>query len=209
MNNIGKNIYEGFIPIPLDDSGWNGKSTIFNQLISKYKPKVIVELGTWKGQSAITMGKALKDNNLLPADIYCIDTWLGALEFWTGYAHTPERDLLLKNGYPLVYYQFLSNVIHNNLQDIIIPVPNTSITGLKILQYKGIKPNMIYVDASHEEEDVYADLKLSFSMMDKGIIFGDDLNWTGVRNAIDRFSVDLNIVYDIQDNFWILKKNIK
>ena len=46
---------------------------------------------------------------------------------------TPERNLLNKNGYPQVYFQFLSNVIHNECEDIITPIPNTSVNGAKFL----------------------------------------------------------------------------
>lgn len=203
------NIYSNLEILPEDLQGWNGTSEVFKTLISKTVPSVIVEVGTWKGQSAITMGKAVKELNL-SSKIYCVDTWLGAVEFITTLKDTPERDLQLKNGYPQVYYQFLSNVVHSSLQDSIIPIPNTSITGAKYLKYNNVIPQLIYIDASHEEEDVFADLQLYYSLLaDGGIIFGDDYNhWEGVRRAVEKFSLTKGITFEIlENNFWVINKN--
>lgn len=202
------NIYSNLELLPEDNQGWNGNSYVFEQLIQQTSPSIIVEVGSWKGQSAINMGKAVKKLNLL-TKIYCIDTWLGAIEFLTNLKDTPERDLLLKNGYPQVYYQFLSNVVHNKLEGVIIPIPNTSITGFKYLKYYNITPQLIYIDASHEEEDVYIDIKNYYSLLPKdGIIFGDDYNdWQGVKNAVNKFSNENKINPQVlENNFWVIKK---
>lgn len=118
--------YDGIDLLPEDLQGWNGNSKIFGDLIQKIKPNIIVEVGTWKGQLAINMAKVIRGLSL-NCKIFCIDTWLGSIEFITTMKDTPERNLLHKNGYPQVYFQFLSNVVHNNFEDIIIPIPNTSV----------------------------------------------------------------------------------
>lgn len=59
--------------------GWNGDSPIFKYIINQVKPKLIVEVGSWMGQSACTMAAALKELNL-DAAVICIDTWLGSKE---------------------------------------------------------------------------------------------------------------------------------
>jgi cephalosporin hydroxylase len=207
MNVLNSNIYD-FTPLPEDITGWGGDDPFFENIIQKIKPKTIIEIGTWKGQSAITMGEALRKHNLQNSKIYCIDTWLGAIEFWTIFNDTPERDLKLNQGYPQIYYQFLSNVIHKKLTETIIPVPNTSQIGLKILKYKNIVPDLIYIDGSHEEEDVYADLNASFNYLQEGVIFGDDHAWEGVKNAIDRFAKEKQIEYTIDGRFWIFTKGL-
>ena len=205
MNNIDQNIYQDFQPMPLDITGWNGTSAVFSRLIEETKPEVIIEVGTWKGQSAITIAKACKALGL-NTKIYCIDTWLGATEFWTFLRNTPERDLLLKNGYPQIYYQFLSNVVHSEVQDHIVPIPNTSDNGCRILDYHGIKADLIYIDASHEYEDVKRDI-IQYQRLLKlnGIMFGDDWSdWKGVREAVDDvFGANIKI---IDNNFWVWQK---
>jgi len=202
------NIYDNLVLLQEDTQGWNGNSSVFELLITKINPKTIVEVGSWKGQSAITMGKVIKSKNI-NCKIFCIDTWLGALEFISHLKDTPERNLLLKNGYPQIYYQFLSNVVHNKLQDVIIPIPNTSTIGFKYLNWLGIRPELIYIDASHEEEDVYLDLKNYYNLLaDDGIIFGDDFNsWVGVKNAVSIFCKEKNLNFEIfENNFWIIRK---
>lgn len=202
-------IYENLNLLDVDMQGWNGNSKVFHQLIDETNPNIIIEVGTWKGQSAINMGNYVLSKKL-NSKIYCIDTWLGAIEFWTNFKNTPGRDLILKNGYPQVYYQFLSNVVHNGLQDVIIPFPNTSSTGFKYLEYNKIKADLIYIDASHEEEDVYSDLKNYYKILnDGGIIFGDDFteNWIGVKNAVNKFTIENKIRYEIlENNFWVIRK---
>lgn len=210
MNIIDKSIYNNLDLLPEDLQGWNGNSNIFRKLIDSKNPKTIIEVGTWKGQSAITMAEYIKSTNR-DTKIYCVDTWLGALEFWDSAKHTPERNLLLKNGYPNIYYQFLSNVVHRGVEDIIIPFPNTSYIGYLYFKNVGIKADMIYIDASHEELDVYNDIKYYSALLNKhGIIFGDDYRgWEGVRKSVDRYVYENDLNMEVlEDNFWIIKKNI-
>lgn len=206
MNSLRTNLYENFDPMPLDLQGWNGHSEVFKNLINQTSPSIIIEVGTWKGQSAINMATYVKQLNL-QTTLYCVDTWLGALEFWTNLSHTPERDLFLKNGYPQVYYQFLSNVIHSNVQDIIVPFPTTSLIAARYFNYHNIKAQLIYIDASHDKEDVLLDLKNYYNILEpNGIIFGDDIHWTGVNEAVHEFTAEKGLKFEIlENNFWIIK----
>jgi predicted O-methyltransferase YrrM len=199
MNNLGIDI-EGFKLLPKDLQGWGSTHCIFKELCDKVEPGIIIEVGTWKGASAIEMAKHSD------AMIYCVDTWLGAVEFWTRFKETGERDLMLKNGYPSIYNQFLSNVIHEGLQHRIIPIPNTSSAGAEILKHYEVKADLIYIDGSHEYEDVKSDIKNYLPLLnDGGIMFGDDYGWTSVSDAVkESFNyVDIDIV---DQNFWIFKK---
>jgi predicted O-methyltransferase YrrM len=201
MNKINKKIYDDFLPIAEDSRGWNSNSNVFRDLIIRTNPSIIIEVGTWKGASAIKMGNVLKELNL-NCKIYCVDTWLGALEFWTNYAHTEERDLMLKNGYPQIYYQFLSNVIHNNLQDYILPLPLPSNIAYKVLQNDNILADLVYIDASHEYEDVKSDIENYKKVLKKGgIMFGDDMAWTGVSKAANEIFGDKFKI--IENNYWV------
>lgn len=192
-------IYENIELLPEDLRGWNGEADIFGKLIQQTNPVNIIEVGTWKGQSAITMAKDVPRGT----KIFCVDTWLGALEFM---GETGERDLMLKNGYPQVYYQFLSNVVHNNCRDIIIPVPQTSSIAARWFKKQGIKAELIYIDGSHDEQDVYDDLCNYYDICTK-VMFGDDWRYfADVERAVTRFCNERNITFDVVDNFWIIKK---
>jgi len=204
MNKIGVDVYENFSPMyPLDMHGWMANSEIFEKLITKCRPDTIIEVGTWKGRSAITMSEIVKKLGL-DCKIYCIDTWLGALEFW-GNDIPVEKNLFLKNGYPQIYYQFLSNVVHTNNQDIITPVPLPSNLAAKLLKNNQIKSQLIYIDGSHETDDVYADMtNYSKLLTPGGIMFGDDYTWytvkDGVRKFVDENKCGQNMTYEFDPN---------
>lgn len=212
MNHIDYSIYNNLELLPLDLQGWNGNHHIFSDLIKELKPKQIVEVGSWKGQSSVTMAEVVKRENL-DTKILCIDTWLGALEFWLtenlSQHEQNERNLLLKNGYPQIYYQFLSNIVHTNNQNIILPLPLTSALAAKVLLARNIKAELIYIDASHEEDDVYNDIVAYWKVLaNDGIMFGDDFHifWTGVQNAVKKFSIENSVQYEQIDNFWLIRK---
>jgi hypothetical protein len=192
---------------PLDAHGWGGESPAFRELIAQIKPRLIIEVGTWKGASALEMAAATRDFNL-STQIVCVDTWLGALEFWLDHSD-PERylSLQLRNGYPTVYYQFLANVCHKGMQQSIIPFPQTASTAAVWFRKEGVTAEMIYVDASHEEEDVYQDLSSYWEIVaDDGIIFGDDYSWDGVRLAVERFAKEEKRQVKFIADKWIIRK---
>jgi cephalosporin hydroxylase len=72
----GKDIYEGFdhLQFPFDPAGWGCESPAFETLIERVRPKLIIEVGTWKGGSAIRMADLLKEKSLTETPILCIDT---------------------------------------------------------------------------------------------------------------------------------------
>ena len=203
------NPYEGFDfkSWPLDAHGWGGESPAFRDLIAQIKPRVIIEVGTWKGASALEMAAAARELNL-STQIVCVDTWLGALEFWLDHGD-PERylGLQLRNGYPSVYYQFLANVCHKGLQHSITPFPQTASTAAVWFRKAGVTAEMIYVDGSHEEEDVYQDLTNYWEIVAAdGIIFGDDYSWDGVRLAVERFAKEEKKQVRFIADKWIIRK---
>jgi len=206
MNRIDASIYEGFTPLPPDTRGWRGDSPVFGKLIDTTRPSRIIEVGTWKGQSAITMGTHVKQSGLRCL-ITCVDTWLGSLEFWDGLEDTPERDLRLRHGYPQVYYQFLSNVVHAGLQDVILPFPAPSLIAARYFARQGLTADLVYIDGSHDEQDVLADLRAYFGLVRPGgVLFGDDFNWEGVRNAVTAFAAESRCrLYLFDEVFWVFQ----
>ncbi len=202
----GGDIYRGFdyAAHPNNPSGWGGESPAFSEIIRRCRPKFIVEVGSWLGSSAITMANALGDSG--GGTILCIDTWLGALEFWEDQAD-PERfqALACRHGFPQVYFGFLANVCHAGHQERIVPFPIHSSGGALWLLRQGLKADLIYIDASHEEEDVYQDL-LDFAPLvrKEGILFGDDWAWSGVRAAVERFAAGEGLAIEHLHDKWLL-----
>jgi len=155
-----ENPYDNFDEngLELDLQGFGSNRNIFEELVKKVRPKLIVEVGSWKGASAINMAKCLKKFKI-DGKVLCVDTWLGSIRCWDRINYGDfYRSMRFKNGYPQMYYQFIYNVINNGFKDIIVPFPTTSLIAAKWLRLKKIKADLIYIDGSHEEEDVYQDL---------------------------------------------------
>jgi Methyltransferase domain len=170
-------------------------------------------VGTWKGGSAINMANYVRERKL-KCRIFCIDTWLGSLEHWkkkdSKKLYSWYSSLRIKNGYPTIYYQFLYNVISHGLQSVIIPFPNTSLNAARWFLWKGIRADLVYLDASHEEWDVYQDLSLYYTVVKEGgIIFGDDWSWEGVKLAVSRFAQENKLIITFMEgagDTWIIRK---
>lgn len=213
------NPYSGFNPnIYIKDlQGWHGDHAIFYDLLDNLEPKMILEIGTWKGQSAITMGLLVKELGL-DTKIVCVDTWLGSIDFINAISKDDhERDIKPIFGYSSVYYQFLTNVISHNLQDIIIPFPQTSSIACRWLQNKKILFDLIYIDGSNDYRDVMMDLDSAWPILkEDGVIFGDDYNhhfFTDIKKAVNEFVEKYNQKDNLEtfdyDLFWLIKKITK
>lgn len=58
---------------PDDASGWGSDSPAFGELIAERRPRRIIEIGTWKGGSALEMATHLEKAGL-KTEIICVDT---------------------------------------------------------------------------------------------------------------------------------------
>jgi hypothetical protein len=194
---------------PLDVTGGR-EHPMFESLIEAHRPELIVEVGSWKGKSAIHMATLLRERGLT-ATIVCVDTWLGTSTQMLSAAQPKWRiEQYRHHGYPTLYYQFLANVKYMGLQGYIVPFPNTSNIAARCLAYWQIQPDMIYIDGNHDEDDVYQDLVNYWSLLRPGgVLFGDDY-WTavgpGVINAVNRFAQEHQQPFDVIDSKWRMRK---
>lgn len=187
---------------PDDVRGWGSDSPIFKEMIEQVRPRLIVEVGTWKGASALTMAQAC-DALDLDTRIVCVDTWLGAHEF---IGVGGERDLLLRHGWPMVYFQFLANVVKANQTRRIIPFPQTSLIAARYLAQHQIKADLIYIDGSHDEVDVAMDIRAYLPLLRTGgVLFGDDYDcWEGVRQGI----ADTGRAVEVRGGrYWVMRND--
>lgn len=177
-----------------DDWGWNSAppDPIFAKLAKSAAS--IIEVGSWKGGSAITFAKAAPC-----ANIYCVDTWLGGIDHLL--SGKPADDIALDPlGYPQLYATFLWNVWSAGVSAQINPIPNTSLNGARLLKAVGIAADLIYIDGSHEYEDVRADIAAYQKLLRPGgVMFGDDVWMEGVAKAVADYDVE------VRGQFWILR----
>ena len=203
----GTDVYEGFEfgAFSCDLQGWGGDSPAFGELIKAVRPALVIEVGTWKGASAVSMADAAASEGL-STTIVCVDTWLGALEFRTDQADAERfRALECRHGYPQVYYRFLANVCHRGHQQRIVPFPMDSASAALWFMSHGVKAGLIYIDASHEEEAVYQDLVDYHQLLAPGgRIFGDDWDWAGVRAAVTNFAKSYGLTIAHCHDKWVL-----
>lgn len=190
-----RNIYSefDFRPEKVDMQSWGDDHPVLPYCISKIRPNLIIEVGSWKGRSAIHMAHALKNYNI-QGEILCVDTWLGSPEHWlaTGSNQFWFDSLGIVNGYPTLYETFLNNVVGQGLQNYITPVPLPSETAYFVLTQLGIEAEMIYIDAGHEYESVYRDINMYWKLMAvDGVMILDDFNsWPGVSKAVYQFAYE-------------------
>lgn len=186
---------------------------LYEHWIQTTKPELIIEVGSFLGYSAIKMAKEIKRLNL-DSKIICVDTWLGSPEHYRMHkGDMKDNRLGYKHGYPTMYYKFISNVIHNDVQDIIQPFPYPSSVAFKtleaIFQEQDIKADFIFIDGSHEEHDVYMDLYYYYQLLkDGGQLWGDDWGWEGVHTAVKNFTEGNGLNYKLLTNnvHWFIEK---
>jgi hypothetical protein len=88
---------------------------------------------------------------------------------------------------------FCKNVISHGMDDMIIPLPNTTKMMIQLFEHLEVKSQLIYVDASHEYGDVVFDLQSYFKILDEGgFIFGDDFPWPDVKLAAQTVANEVN-----------------
>lgn len=172
----------------VDLQGWGSEHPMFQYVIETYKPRLIIEIGTWKGASLMQMAK-LTERVGVDAQFICIDTWLGSnAMLWLGEEY--RQSLMLEGGYPTMYRQFIRNIVDRGISDRVFPLPMTSSAAYHLLKRLGVQPDAVYIDAGHEEEEVAIDLNHYFDLLRPGgVMFGDDYSpgWPGVIAAVNKF----------------------
>ncbi len=118
----------------VDCQGWNSNHPYLTEMVAQLRPQLVAEVGVWKGASTITMAKHMQGEGIDGA-VIAVDTWLGSSEHWT------EKkwfdDLSTAYGYPQLYYKFMINVIENNTQNYIIPLPLDANSASSVLKTLG------------------------------------------------------------------------
>lgn len=203
----GMDIYAGYSSVlPLDLQGWSGIHPAFSDIITNSRPTVIFDVGVWKGLSTVFMAKQLRENGIDGA-IVAIDTFLGSPEHWD---HAGDGKLVLwKHGRPLIYEQFLTNVMRTGFDDLIVPLPQTSENAAVILADLGVRANLVHIDAAHEYDAVMRDIRTYWDLLEPGgHLVGDDYHprWPGVVRAADEFAKSIGQPLSVVTAKFILKK---
>lgn len=186
--------------------GWNGDHPSLTRLATAGAPKVVVDVGVWKGQSTITMAAAMKRDRL-DGCVIAVDTFLGSFEHW----EMPWDGPLFNRtyGFPDLYQTFLENVHYAAVADYVVPLPQTSTTAALLLQQRGISAAVVHIDAAHEFTEVIRDAEEYWKILSSGgYLIGDDYyeTWPGVVRAAGEFSAKVGRPLAIEIPKWIMQK---
>jgi hypothetical protein len=152
----GENIYTSFVNGPTgpaqrwvqpDTVSWGLDARRLHTILDRTRPSFIVEVGTWKGLTAITMGQWLKaqSSNASCPVIVCVDTWLGTTPAWT-HRDTSGNTLFANAGYPSIFYQWLFNIKHAGLEELVVPLPLPSTMGALYFANSKLAPDLVFID---------------------------------------------------------------
>lgn len=188
----GENPYTGFdhAAHETDMQGWNSHHAYLSQAITDLRPRIVVEIGVWKGGSTIWMAQAMRDHGI-DGVVLSVDTFLGSWEHY----EQPEFFLSLKhkNGYPNLYYTFMTNVVSSGVSEYVQPLPLDSANAFFVLHRKGLQADVIHIDAGHDYDAVLNDLRMWWQVLRPGgLLIADDYDadgivWPTVMRAVNDF----------------------
>ena len=173
---------------------WFGFDDIYKEQVElAHDDSHFVEVGCFMGKSSSYMCvEIINSGKQIQFDM--IDTWEGSVE---------HQELeVVKN-------KLLYDVFRNNMKPFegirnFRSIRMASVDAAKI--YEDNSLDFVFIDASHDEENVMADIDAWFPKVKKdGILAGDDWGFEGVvRGVQNKF---LNTQYEIRGRSWIVQNN--
>jgi predicted O-methyltransferase YrrM len=152
---------------------WFNQAEPMLALLEAHQPLVTVEVGSWKGGSAIAMARVVRQWGGV---VYCVDTWTGDV---TG---GPV------SGYPGMILDAAASMVDLGVAASIRLIPALSLDAAQ--HWQG-PIHCLFIDADHTYPSVRADLQAWFPLLIKGgLIAGDDYRspwYPGVTRAWDEF----------------------
>jgi GR25 family glycosyltransferase involved in LPS biosynthesis/cephalosporin hydroxylase len=188
----GYNPYYGFPykTVKPDLQGWASQHRFLADTVAARRPKIIVEVGVWKGGSVIELAQSVRSNGL-DAVVIAVDTWLGSWDLWAD--DRWHADLGFVFGFPTVYRTFLANVMTAGLHGVVIPLPLDSVNAQHTLERLRIFPDLVHIDGAHDFNTVLSDLTHWWNLLTVGgTMIMDDYfdsiqDWPDVFRAVQTF----------------------
>jgi predicted O-methyltransferase YrrM len=169
---------------------WFGFADIYKEAIDKAENGAnFVEVGSFMGKSAAYMCVEIINSG---KEIFfdCVDTWEGSVEH-------QELDVI-KNKQ--LYDVFMDNM--KDFMHVVNPLKMASVDAARCFDDESL--DFVFIDASHEEQDVKDDIDAWLPKVKKGgVLAGDDWGFEGVVKAVQ--SKFLNTQYDIRGRSWVVQ----
>jgi predicted O-methyltransferase YrrM len=156
----------------------------YNSIVNNAKQgQRLVEVGIYKGKSILYLAEGL-NNKGVDVELYGVDTLLGSVE------HNDAKNEILT--------KYFDNI--EPLRDQITTIVTTSLQASKLFENESL--DFVFIDASHDYENVKADILAWMPKVKKGgILSGHDYNkhWPGVMQAVDEI---INHTKTIHGDVW-------
>lgn len=171
------NLYSKFDEtVPHPGENWLCDTTrlLLVEAVSSLAPGArVLEIGSWLGRSACFLLERHPDISMI-----CLDTWEGNKE------HTEEQKKDL-------WDRFRENMDSLNYLGRITCIQDESCNIREYLEKASL--DMIFIDGSHREDDVYLDVHNAYYLAKAGgIIVGDDWSWDDVSKGTMRAYWEIN-----------------
>ena len=161
--------------IPEGMINWFENAEALLPLVEDRKPKIAIEVGSWLGSSAIQIARLLQTWG---GTLICVDHWHGDTSWWA------------QEGMPLQiqtsFETFRFNLARHGVGNVIVHRGRSQDVA-RVMPKRSA--GLIYIDASHDEMNVRADIAAWWPIVKPGgILAGDDYGstrWTGCTVAWD------------------------
>ena len=165
--------------------GWFHHGEKILELVEAQRPMVCVELGTWRGASAIALARLVRTWG---GTLTCIDTWTGAVN-----GHKAGT----VSGAPKMLLECATNLVAAGVAPVVRLIPSRTDAAAAAWS----DPiDFLYVDADHSEASCRADLACWWPHLRVGgLIAGDDYDnpmYPGVVAAWDAFEQQQGQVFE-------------
>lgn len=155
---------------------WFSYPNLYKSVVEKFPSgSKFVEVGSWKGKSSAYMAVEIANSNK-NIDFYCVDTWEGSIE------HKNNTEI------SMLYDIFLSNM--KPVESYYTPLKMKSLDAVS--RFGDHSLDFVFIDGSHEYEDVKEDIKAWLPKVKPGgILAGHDYyiegtDWfPGVKQAVN------------------------
>jgi len=154
-----------------------------------------VEVGSWAGLTARAILNGSPDSHRL----YCVDHWLGNENDRIG-------EVAKQIGHDAAVRTFCRNM-NEHLFTRLFPLVGSSKTWASVFDWKYIKPDLVFIDASHDYDDVLNDINVwSKIVRPGGAICGHDYTtFPGVKKAVDeRFKGKASL---LGSSIWMMRRD--
>ena len=139
--------------------------------LAKETKSNIVEIGSWKGRSTIWLAKGYEEG-YSKGHVYAVDPHQSTD------THSKEKE-------SNTFKDFSRNIISARVENIVAPLVMTSVEAARKLGKERVEIGLVFIDGSHELEEVYKDFNSWSSLLVIGgtLVLHDTIGYKGPKEV--------------------------